>query len=585
MTSYATHHMLGLNLHVSRAMPNLDYPEILENFGSHLIPGRVESRALLGWFLENYFRLDETEAQDAVCDGVDDKGVDAIYVDDNLERIVIFQSKLRQNSAKTLGDNDLKIFSGTLDQFKDPAKVEALASSTGNLELKNLIKDASIPGLLEAGYEVRGIFVTNAKMNDAAEDFLTHRPDIAVYDEAELQAQWVPPGDAAPVATKVSFTLDGMQPIEYATSEAKVFVAALRANELVQMDGLQSGELFAWNVRQTLGKTKVNKAIAESTKSVAEHKNFIFYHNGLTVLAEEAEHTDDVLTISGYTVVNGCQSLTTLHENKANISEELKLLTRIVQVSPASQLAAKITRHSNNQNAISARDLQSNSTIQRRLQIEFKQDFPEYFSYEIKRGESSEHPKQITNEDAGRMLLAFDLQQPWLSHQTYRLFDDLHSEIFGRREVTAWRIAAINSIHEAVLLALDGMDNKLMSRYGLTSYFMLYLVRQALDIDEVGKEFCRDPAPIAIEIGLDNLKEVALRVSNDLVVDLNAELKEREGGKNPFDYKRELKSQAAVRGLAKDVIPGYAKAIKRNRATSFSAELEDARKATAQSTP
>ena len=44
------------------------------------------------------------DAEDAVCDGPDDKGIDGIYVDENLERVDIFQSKLLQNSAKTIGD-------------------------------------------------------------------------------------------------------------------------------------------------------------------------------------------------------------------------------------------------------------------------------------------------------------------------------------------------------------------------------------------------------------------------------------------------------------------------------------------------
>jgi hypothetical protein len=53
------------------------------------VPGRTEARAFLAWFLEHYYRLEETDAQDAVCDGPDDKGVDGIYVNTNLERIEI----------------------------------------------------------------------------------------------------------------------------------------------------------------------------------------------------------------------------------------------------------------------------------------------------------------------------------------------------------------------------------------------------------------------------------------------------------------------------------------------------------------
>ncbi len=64
---------------------NLEYPAILDLVRMSLVPGRTESHAFLVWFLQHYFRLDEIEAQDTVCDGPDDKGVDGIYLEDNLE--------------------------------------------------------------------------------------------------------------------------------------------------------------------------------------------------------------------------------------------------------------------------------------------------------------------------------------------------------------------------------------------------------------------------------------------------------------------------------------------------------------------
>ena len=42
---------------------------------------RTEARASVAWFLENIYRLELTDAEDCVCDGPDDKGVDGIYVD------------------------------------------------------------------------------------------------------------------------------------------------------------------------------------------------------------------------------------------------------------------------------------------------------------------------------------------------------------------------------------------------------------------------------------------------------------------------------------------------------------------------
>ena len=366
----------------------------------------------MGWFLENYYRLEETEAQDAICDGSDDKGIDGIYVDHTLERIDVFQTKLYQAGAgqdKTLGDSALKQFAGSLDQLKTKESAIELADTTGNEELRGLIQNEGIPDLIERGYDVRGFFITNVPMDDHAKSYLQHRTDITVYDADRLQDNWVAPGESSPMSKAAVFQLDGHEVIEYRTPDATVFVTTVSAPDLIELEGLQSGELFSWNVRQALGKTKVNKAIAASVKDQSEHKNFMLFHNGLTILSEEVEHDKDTFTINGYTVVNGCQSLSTLYENRAHITDELRILTRVIKVSPQSELAAKTTRNSNNQNAISARDLQSNSALQRRLQTEFRNEFAGEIDYEIKRGETHTAPIVITNEDAARSSLHLTL--------------------------------------------------------------------------------------------------------------------------------------------------------------------------------
>ncbi|MGA2052072.1 MAG: abortive phage infection protein, partial [Opitutales bacterium] len=82
-------------------MIKLDYPDVLDNFRRHIVPGRSESASFLIWYLENYYRLDEGEAVDSVCDQGGDKGVDGIFVNDNDATITIFQAKMLQNNKKT----------------------------------------------------------------------------------------------------------------------------------------------------------------------------------------------------------------------------------------------------------------------------------------------------------------------------------------------------------------------------------------------------------------------------------------------------------------------------------------------------
>ena len=88
--------------------------------------GRNPSSDFLIWFLETIYRLDDVEARDAICDQSNDAGIDAITVDELSRSVVVFQSKRREKSDKTLGDTDLKAFVGSLKQFHGKKNVDAL---------------------------------------------------------------------------------------------------------------------------------------------------------------------------------------------------------------------------------------------------------------------------------------------------------------------------------------------------------------------------------------------------------------------------------------------------------------------------
>ncbi|MFX0199084.1 MAG: AIPR family protein [Candidatus Hodarchaeota archaeon] len=554
---------------------DLSYPAILNHIRTHIAGSRTESEAFLIWFLEHFYRLDETDAYDSVCDGPDDKGIDGVYVDDNLERIDILQSRLVRSGKKALGDVQLKEFVGTLAQFRDPTKVEEIARTTSNVELRNLLLSEEVSTKIKNGYNLRGVFVTNAQRDKNAELYLSSQPNLVLYDHDELLSSYIPPGPTVPMTKSVTFDLYGHDYVEYHVGGIRTIIAPLNATQLIQLDGLASGALFVWNVRQSLGRTKVNKEIAKSIEDPAEHMNFLLYHNGLTILCSSISKHDDKITISGYAVVNGCQSLTSLYDNRNKVSEDLRILSRLIELSPDSDLAAKITHHSNNQNPINARDLQSNSVIQRRLQNEFQSQFAGQVFYRIKRGEQTRLPVIVDNEDAGRALLAFDLQEPWTCHQTYKLFDELHSDIFGRPEVNSKRIFVLTNIYDVVSEAVPKLENELMARYRLTKYFLLFLLRRVLELDSVGQAFCRKPEDFLREMnGIQRIRQCILRVLEDLIIDLNAELRDREKNGQPIDYKRELKSPGPVRLLERAIIPQYQKAVSRERATSFAQEWE-----------
>jgi restriction endonuclease Mrr len=115
-------------------MINLDYPNILDQFKEHIDPERTESASFLIWYLENYYRLDNQEAIDAVCDQKGDKGVDGIYINESNGTIDIFQTKISQKEGRTIGDTSLKEFLGTLSQFNSKESIRNLLDTGGEAQ-------------------------------------------------------------------------------------------------------------------------------------------------------------------------------------------------------------------------------------------------------------------------------------------------------------------------------------------------------------------------------------------------------------------------------------------------------------------
>ncbi len=562
----------------------LSYPAVKILLAGHAVNQRTESRQFLAWFLANYFRLEDTEIDDSICDGVDDKGIDGIYVNEQLAQIIAFQSRLFTTAPKQLGDSQLREFCGALSQLRTEDSVRNIESTTRNRELANLLRDNDVAKKVGSGFTVQGIFLTNVKRNEHAAGYLKSTPELTLYDLAELQKNYIAIDKTTPIQSSIKFSLRGVPSFEYKSEpDLKMILAPIAARELVTMTGIASGELFAWNVRQWLDKkTKVNRDVEVSIRNKEEHRYFPAFHNGLTILCKTLQIAkNSSITISGYAVVNGCQSLTGLYSNKSEITDKLRILTKFILVSPETPLARKITDHTNNQNGTTYRDLQSNNPLQTRLQTEINTGYSGRFYYRIKRGEHLEwdQDRVIENELAARILLAFDVREPWSCHQTYKLFDELHAAIFGKPEVTGDRVVTVHEIYQAAIEQLKTMENSLFGQYGLTRFLMLYLVREALATDATGNELIQSPSGfIAQRKGLLRLRYSIGKLSKTLARLLDKEIT-RRSTPEPFDFKRELKSQTAVRELSGTVIAHYKITLDSELASTFSEIWKASKKA------
>lgn len=554
---------------------NVNYPEILKEIEYYNIEGRTESASFLMWYLEKYFRLDQQLAIDSVCDNNGDKGVDGIYLNEGLGTIDIFQTKIAQSERKSIGDSTLKEFIGTIDQFTSKEKLENLIKTAGKAQVASLIKRLNLLEKLDA-YKIRGVFVTNVDLSSDGEAFLNEINYVDFFGKTLLEEHYISDKKEINFLAEATFDVSENETTKYyADAETITYIAPIKATELVKLDGINDQSIFDYNVRGALGNTKINRGIVRSIKDVSLHKQFPLFHNGITIVAENVDKNDDTLTIKNFYVVNGCQSLTSLYRNQSYLTDDLKVLTKVIKVPIDSTLSSKITEYSNSQNGVKPRDFKSYNQIQIRLQNEIAEKFGDEYYYEIKRGDKTPNGlKVISNEFMGVFLMSFDLEEPWNTHRKYQVFEDAYNKLFARPEVTAYRIIFIQVLDEVLTSKMIDIENQLIGRYALTKYALMYITKGILINDETGKLLIQAPDNfVKVVKSRTSLSEALSIIIDDIIIDLNAEVGDLD---EDFDYKSSLRNDEWVKKLNRSIVSNYLKQIKRNRIPSFKEEWEKA---------
>jgi len=249
----------------------------------------------------------------------------------------------------------------------------------------------------------------------------------------------------------------------------------------------------------------------------------------------------------------------------------LKILTKIVKVPIASSLSSQITEYSNSQNGVKPRDFKSYNQIQIRLQNEIKVKFSNKYYFEIKRGENiGSNQEIISNEQSGIYLMSFDIKEPWNTHRKYQVFEDAYNKLFARPEVTAGRIVFLHILSKLIDDKIDKIDNKLIARYALTKYAIMFIIRNILEKDISGIELIKNPTNfIKDECSIINLSTVLSIVIDDIIIDLNGEVNDLG---EDFDYKSKLRDDDWVKELSREIVSNYQKLVNRKRISSFDEE-------------
>lgn len=539
---------------------------------------RNDNSAFLIWFLKNIFCLGEQESVDTVCDGNRDKGIDGIWVDEDEEEIYIFQSEFSPNDDRDSGDAKIREFTGVSTWFANETQVNQLQTALINLELKQRLRNLKIADKVARGYIVNYVYVTNKIFDRNAYEYLA-TTSIDSYDNNAIYDKYTYMVEMDVANTPKTLNLINSSAIEYNSStDNPSIVLAVPVSELLTLDGIQDHTLFSRNVRLWTGKTRVNKELASTIKDTREHNKFFLYHNGISITCSnfQFDSSNKKIKLTGYQVINGCQSLVSFYQNRANITDNMLVLAKIIKVEPQSPLIQTITKNANNQNAISPKDLKSNDRVQISLQRNFFDVFNKRVLYMIKRGESTLGYNEVIDIDyAGQLIFAFYFDEPYKTHLKTSFYGDDYEGIFSRN-MSCQKIYLAFIIHQTIIENIDKIENLPVRSYGLARFGFLRIIKSILADDVLGAEIIRNPDNYVTDVNLQVLKNAIKKLFILVALDINGFITEYNASVELFDYKNLFKNKDFSDRMNIAILTSHKKSVVRHQEDSFSSIYEAA---------
>lgn len=363
-----------------------------------------EGNAHLVWVLSMY--LDFPDAlqlgSESLTDGSDDKKIDFIRIDKDLNKIVFAQgyySSKKNDSAPANKASDLNtaaawLFSGDLEQIPSPLKEiikdcrEALKNDEIDqidlLYVHNLPESVGVSReLTTVATHIKAMLPKDSNIKIVYKEFGIENVE-KLYNEIESSIIVM---DKIECPSKIEFTESG--------PKWKAHILTIPGEWLRKQFITYGDNLFSANYRGFLGvnkRKKINSGIRNTAEKIPE--NFWVYNNGITILTTKIENEKKQNYLIGLSIINGAQTTGSIGslESKVDLTK-VKVPARIIECSDSDTIS-EIVKFNNTQNKITTWDKFSNSPDQKRIAEEFSSLG---HRYSLKRGFSASSQIGIEN--------------------------------------------------------------------------------------------------------------------------------------------------------------------------------------------
>ncbi len=361
------------------------------------------SRALAAFVARRLADLTPEQAAEAVIDGANDVGIDAIAFADNGLHLLLIQSKWKDKGTAGFGIDDARAFWDGLtsidqqkfERFNERFEAHAeqvkavLADPRGRITLVVVLMGE---GALSAAVLER-FHALEDEFNVGFDKKLDH-------DVWSLQRVWeaVRDGLAEP-PIHLSAHMDEWLRIG---EPYDAYQGRVSAVEIAQWYEANGDRLFSKNIRRSLGLTAVNHELVNTLLTSPD--DFWYFNNGITVLCDRVDRKAWSLShkgpaevlMDGASVVNGAQTVAAIAEaarrNPDQVAEAYVAVKVISTGNCPEGFGNSVTRATNVQNRVEQRDL---VVALDPAQVEIREDFALSLdkTYTFRRGEPDPLPE------------------------------------------------------------------------------------------------------------------------------------------------------------------------------------------------
>lgn len=408
----------------------------------------TDSKAFMPLMVSSILGVSEEEAYDSIVDGGNDRGVDALYVDerDGKNIIHLFQFKYVgtfEKSKSNFPSNEIdKILSFIFDLLDKDASMQ----KNCNKLLWEKVKEAW-QALSQKSPSIEVHFCSNTeqmvrdertRLRNALEKYNSVRERHYGLDEVI---------DLFITSNKTVIDRDikivDKDYYERTDGNVRALICSIDAVELVNLirHPVNRNEVFSpifdENVRiYQSSKNAINKEIIATALSDDRHL-FWYLNNGLTITCSSFSYTKGErgprVTLKDIQIVNGGQTSNAIFEAYLQDPEKLGdvlILARIIEAKEQ-WVGNKVSETTNSQTPIKSRDLRANTVVQRKIEQAL---LAKGYFYERKTNQYADKARdlRVDAQNAGQAYLAYALDMPEVAKKDRgRVFGDLFDTVFS----------------------------------------------------------------------------------------------------------------------------------------------------------